>query len=539
MAESCDLSSLKKFLRDTLAITEAVRDTLKFEVDEAMFALKPWRVTSTIRKEITCTCSCQKVSKAKELAADIDRALCQTQQLREKLSKNKIKEKGHAWNQRSSNVSMYDAALSKKYPKRTSGDSYEVCKQKIHSTNTNDRTIMESQQYMVKSLEKTDSLNKMKKKSTSLGAENDNAKNIHKIIPNRISQTLTYNTLQSKTAGKHKQEKNFIKLNKSNLKNIVSIESRLKLNPKMGMAVTKPLRTQNTEFLKDDKCSSEASTSQLSELITKMSLESCNSTTTSYNTHEQSCSLYGDNISQFVLEENILTLDVTEGLDRFGIPGELVDVLRVYHSYIKMLDGLNNDKKTHNGRNAFLTEFNRMENDMQSSSRDKKQFIYLSKEFIILFRGIFSENADITLYDEINKLFNELNCHWARYRPNTLDFKKPRKQQRLLHEGLSKNWMSNGIWNKFCIRNFEGISKAHCIRYSSDAQLLLFFETMQELQQTCYLKHLINIILRTVVPKLKHSFDPENPEHILAYKMIWILHQGLNPKLPVLVRTDK
>jgi len=40
------------------------------------------------------------------------------------------------------------------------------------------------------------------------------------------------------------------------------------------------------------------------------------------------------------------------------------------------------------------------------------------------------------------------------------------------------------------------------------------------------------------MPTVKSNVEPTSAEYALAYKTMFILHQGLNPKVPVLVRTD-
>lgn len=60
----------------------------------------------------------------------------------------------------------------------------------------------------------------------------------------------------------------------------------------------------------------------------------------------------------------------------------------------------------------------------------------------------------------------------------------------------------------------------------------------QRLQQIQYYKDLIETISEDVLPNIKMCFDSTKSEHVKFYKMICILCQGLNPKIPVLVRTD-
>lgn len=64
------------------------------------------------------------------------------------------------------------------------------------------------------------------------------------------------------------------------------------------------------------------------------------------------------------------------------------------------------------------------------------------------------------------------------------------------------------------------------------------YEAIQKLQRTEYLNTLILIILRDLMPTVKSNVEPTSAEYALAYKAMFMLYQGLNPKVPVLVRTN-
>lgn len=83
-----------------------------------------------------------------------------------------------------------------------------------------------------------------------------------------------------------------------------------------------------------------------------------------------------------------------------------------------------------------------------------------------------------------------------------------------------------------------GFAGAYNVRYGNKQQLLSLYEAMQKLQRTEYSNALIRVILRDVIPKVKSNTDPTSAEYVRVYKTLFILHQGMNPKLPVLVRTD-
>lgn len=82
------------------------------------------------------------------------------------------------------------------------------------------------------------------------------------------------------------------------------------------------------------------------------------------------------------------------------------------------------------------------------------------------------------------------------------------------------------------------LTKTYSIRYHNTKQLLMLYEAIQKLQHTKYLDTLIQIILHNIIPVIKSNFDPTSTEYAQVYKMIFILYQGLNPEVPVLVRTD-
>lgn len=56
MDRTLNLSSLHKLLHDTLLITEAVKEVLRRDCEEAAFALKSWPVKIVEKREDECTC---------------------------------------------------------------------------------------------------------------------------------------------------------------------------------------------------------------------------------------------------------------------------------------------------------------------------------------------------------------------------------------------------------------------------------------------------------------------------------------------------
>lgn len=83
------------------------------------------------------------------------------------------------------------------------------------------------------------------------------------------------------------------------------------------------------------------------------------------------------------------------------------------------------------------------------------------------------------------------------------------------------------------------MSEICCIRYTNKDQLLLFFDIMQKFQYIQYYNDLIKIIIEDILPNMKIFFDYTQLEYVKIYKMIFILYQGLDPKIPILVRINK
>lgn len=86
---------------------------------------------------------------------------------------------------------------------------------------------------------------------------------------------------------------------------------------------------------------------------------------------------------------------------------------------------------------------------------------------------------------------------------------------------------------------FLGMSEICCIRYTNKDQLLLFFDIMQKFQYIQYYNDLIKIILKDILPNMEIFFNYTQLEYVKIYKMISILCQGLDPKIPILVRINK
>ncbi|XP_012340700.2 uncharacterized protein LOC105735176 [Apis florea] len=143
---------------------------------------------------------------------------------------------------------------------------------------------------------------------------------------------------------------------------------------------------------------------------------------------------------------------------------------------------------------------------------------------------------------DIRAMYEKLNSAWKIYEMKKFNNKYILKNEPYKELSVISNvtqCMSNGIWNLLYNSNFEGMSEICCIRYTNKDQLLLFFDIMQKFQYIQYYNDLIKIILEDILPNMEIFFDYTQLEYVKIYKMISILYQGLDPKIPILVRINK
>lgn len=200
------------------------------------------------------------------------------------------------------------------------------------------------------------------------------------------------------------------------------------------------------------------------------------------------------------------------------------------------------------------------------------QLINMAQESILLFSNIFTGKFDPTQLNDVQNWITKSKAVLKSHNTeNTIEDRIIEKSTCDLP--LTKEWISNGVWNVSCMKHFKskfhfhiesnwitiycnhniiflfntsgldffcflGFSEAQCIRYNNEKQLLSLYEAVQKLQRTEYLNTLIQTILRDVIPAIKSNIDPASAEYARAYKTMFILCQGLNPEVPVLVKTD-
>lgn len=280
----------------------------------------------------------------------------------------------------------------------------------------------------------------------------------------------------------------------------------------------------------------EASAAELNDLIRKIARQPTESALIpSPDRARIDCPLHGDNAHQFV-QERIATIDVVEALRYFNVPNDIVKVSRSYHAFLKTENNDSNDiKEDRYGKSldAFLREFETM--NSQDCLPQEHHLLKTAAESISIFSKIFNEFLNSTQLNDMKSTLDQLAASLKQY--NIKNVVKPAKTP-FYNFSLARGWMSNGIWNVSCIEHFENFSRAYNIRYRNRKQLLSLYEAIQKLQRTEYLNKLIFIILRDLIPTVKSNVEPTNAEYALVYKTMFVLHQGLNPKVPVLVRTD-
>lgn len=121
---------------------------------------------------------------------------------------------------------------------------------------------------------------------------------------------------------------------------------------------------------------SEASATELSDLIHKMARQSTESASiSSPENTKNDCPLHENNAHQSV-QEQIVAIDVVEALRHFNVPNEIVKVLKTYHAFLKTeTDNLNDIKEDRYTKSVdtFLNEFEAMVSRYKCK---KKGYIY-------------------------------------------------------------------------------------------------------------------------------------------------------------------
>ncbi|XP_017756487.1 PREDICTED: putative histone-lysine N-methyltransferase 1 [Eufriesea mexicana] len=521
MEDMFNLSKLIKFLHQILVFTEEVKNILKSNCDEAVYCLKPWylEINSLNSSKDACPNSKAEVE-VQEIAAGISRVLTQTQQLREKLSFNTTEK-----NRKKSKTFQYECFRETENRKQ----------KKVQNLSVNDKNV-------------SNYISNNSKQNMNAAESNMQTINIDKGLQNKIAQRDAYMT-HKKTKSESKQlthtvksleNKNFLVINKRNIKNIREIKqckdiNKLKNNVRSNSVITQSRCTMVC------KKQSVTSTNELKNLIQKVSAKSNNYTLS--NEYSVKYPLHEETISQSMYEQNLIVMNMINSFDATNIPEEIIKSLKIYYTYLNIeFTQKSCNEKLQKVLHVFLVQFNNMNGIIHKNLIYKDNIITVLLKFISLFQSLFSQNIEMFNLRSIKTIYTELSSAWKMYEVKEVNIKQVLKNNvyNTLHvTSNTTECMSNGIWNYFYNRNFEGVLKTSCIRYTTKDQLFLFFNIIQHLQYIQYHDDLIEIITEDVLPNMNIFSDSTQLEYIKIYKMISILYQGLNPKIPVLVRIDK
>ncbi|KAI4493165.1 hypothetical protein M0802_009582 [Mischocyttarus mexicanus] len=508
-----ELSSLNDFIRHALIYTEAVKDTLQYEYAEASYALKPWITKTVVTKEVYMNdCICNKISSEsqdKDISEGIGRAILEAQKLRKKLSSNVPKKE--------------------KYLKQKELDKINVEKVYSRKFMKYESKIKSPKERKIKLLDKNpkSSQNVIKTVSKTAILEQD---------PTEVSKSLSPSKTNVKTNVKSKEKKNFLLANKLNIKNIQSakLQDSNKSNKEIKNNNTKPVNLKK----KPEICA--ASTNELTKLIEELSLASSkNMSTISTNINRKDCPLHGENIP--LCTEEILSMDIVDALNKFGIPKEMLKVFKTYHLYVNFehtQESMNN-LQHQTAAAGFLKEFKLMNENKNNYSEEENNVANVALESFSVLKNVYNGMICIEKIEILDKRLESVyKMHnITKFDINLNENVEPLKTK--LKYSEIAGWMSNGIWNSMCIKDLQEMSKACCIRYNDVTQLSSFFQNLQEFQQKKYLNAIIEILLKDVIPNMRNFLKPTDDAYLQIYKMIDILSQGLNPQNPVLVRTEE
>ncbi|XP_046745378.1 uncharacterized protein LOC124410799 [Diprion similis] len=587
-----DLSSLTEFVLHSLRSTDDVKNILKSQCEEVKFVLAPWNLETIEKRPIDQeSCKCLRIPSSEdhvnEIATGIDRAVAQARQLREKLAINVLAEKKLA---RKPSVSQIYASGSRVTGSKTRLSDSKGGKENGRklSSNANKRGVTEqcdigmnqrepeevksndnscskkkipvqNQLGVSKALNEKDRATKVSKgdkKSvieTSQFRKNRNRISESKQIDKKLISTSPYNLLAaaSKTDRTSKGKKNFIAANKSRIKNIEATNARSQAVIRRSSSSSEILihssQSLATEKSSESSISGPASAAELEKFISRMSIDSDTRLSRSdENSEAAGCPVHDKNAPKFLEEKIYTSMDVTEGLDRFGVPSDLVKLLKVYHSYFnrQSTSKMTNDKRGERAEHRFLTEFHTMNHDRDKLSTRKK-LDSLCKDFLPMLKESCNDSMDFIELSKIKIRFTNLDttCKLLGIRSfSPVKRKVCNMMQNRCTESLierCRTWRLNAIWNEVCIPSFKEMSRVCYIRYANKNQLLVLFELMQRIQQLKYQAMLVNLLNREVVPLIRDTFQPNSEEYVEAYKMISIISNLLNQTVPVLVRTDQ
>ncbi|KAL7302806.1 hypothetical protein TKK_0004845 [Trichogramma kaykai] len=604
-----DLQDLASFVDSMLRATELTKKTLQMECEEAKFALKPWPIESTVVRQLDRNvCTCDPITtdeKAEEIAAEIGRTLLHSQQLREKLAANLLRERQNARKQPST-TEIYSSSMSQSsyHGNRPAAAAPApvprtrlptAAAAPINNNKENSRpapaprrSISQARggntgpnqarpaQRRPRNRSASSARRPAQQQSTALEPSRDNV--LAQITGYRAAPTkpqtnfiLANKRSAASTASRSTAEKSYGSLgpppptisaakSHGDLRKIPSstgVKSRarsVKNLPKADnndkAAPTTPRGSDEVETL-----------AELNRLIKRFATEA----DASSELLRQNCPLHADNATGCIEERVVSHVDAVEGLDRYGVPSPLLKCLKIYHAYVRSeLNQGNNgngagggggdDDDLRNGNvNVNVKDRHQQQDDrflarFEAAARRKSPARFsthrlLLDELAALFGETFRPGVTQHEVKSIKSRFIELDPWYNECSIKTqighIQLHKP-DQSDLPREitADAKNWMSNGVWNFACIPMLSGVFGTHCLRYSERSHLLLFQDFVQKLQRKVYESQLIDLFVASLVPKICRGLEPSSPEYALAYKLMIAMVQVLNPRLPVLAKTD-
>ncbi|XP_044001614.1 uncharacterized protein LOC122847822 [Aphidius gifuensis] len=243
------------------------------------------------------------------------------------------------------------------------------------------------------------------------------------------------------------------------------------------------------------------------------------------------CPQHGDDNSiNFITEKKKVAINFVEAFNRFGVPDDLLKILKFYQLFIGKIDEEKIEKKS----NIFLEKLETY-HDKQIANISENNIVHLVKGFNKLNYNLHNLPSKNVKINSLKNTFYELDnlskfCSIKKY--DTLKSERIEKQKN--NNSISTGWLSNGFWNNSTIEYFPEFIKLNTINYKNINELLLLFNSIQQLQHINYQKKLIDIIINDIIPSI-NNFDNNSKEYINIYKMIFTIVQVLNPNLPTLV----
>lgn len=203
--------------------------------------------------------------------------------------------------------------------------------------------------------------------------------------------------------------------------------------------------------------------------------------------------MHGTVQPKYVQEQNIVTMDLVESLDKFCMPGEMIKALKLYHGHLKSefsSEVINRDKRQ-KSVNKFLAEFDKMNENMQPSLQREPELISLLSRLTLLLQDA---NVDASLIpeDEIKQIDTQINSISKLYDLRESDETQTRDlnpKRKLFYDVDNSGWLSMGIWNRFNATHFKGktknfIGKLFSLKIIQRIASLLYFRNVQSVLRT-------------------------------------------------------